>query len=95
MRSALLLLPLASALQPFRSTGTGLKPRAAATRLHAAASDADVAVVTHAAGRMGASLCAQLHESWEREGTPNWAQHEKLVIRAVAVSYTHLRAHET
>ena len=36
------------------------------TRLHASATTndkADVVVVTHAAGRMGASLCAQLHEA--------------------------------
>ena len=36
------------------------------TRLHATTApinDADVVVVTHAAGRMGASLCAQLHEA--------------------------------
>jgi methylmalonyl-CoA mutase cobalamin-binding subunit len=36
------------------------------TRLHAttaSSKDADVVVVTHAAGRMGASLCAQLHEA--------------------------------
>ena len=36
------------------------------TRLHANAATndaADVVVVTHAAGRMGASLCAQLHEA--------------------------------
>ena len=36
------------------------------TRLRATATQndaADVVVVTHAAGRMGASLCAQLHEA--------------------------------
>ena len=35
------------------------------TRLHASTTNdaADVVVVTHAAGRMGASLCAQLHEA--------------------------------
>ena len=39
------------------------------TRLHANAATndaADVVVVTHAAGRMGASLCAQLHEALTR-----------------------------
>ena len=44
--------------------------RTRSTRLHAttAASNenADVVVVTHAAGRMGASLCAQLHEALTR-----------------------------
>ena len=40
--------------------------RTRSTRLHATTAsnkDADVVVVTHAAGRMGASLCAQLHEA--------------------------------
>ena len=39
------------------------------TRLRATATQndaADVVVVTHAAGRMGASLCAQLHEALTR-----------------------------
>jgi len=48
---------------------TALQPPArptVKTRLHANAATndaADVVVVTHAAGRMGASLCAQLHEA--------------------------------
>ena len=48
---------------------TALQPPARPTmktRLHASAATndaADVVVVTHAAGRMGASLCAQLHEA--------------------------------
>ena len=40
--------------------------RTRSTRLRAttaSSKDADVVVVTHAAGRMGASLCAQLHEA--------------------------------
>ena len=50
-------------------TTTALQPPARPTirtRLHASAAtndNADVVVVTHAAGRMGASLCAQLHEA--------------------------------
>eukprot|EP00629_Pelagomonadales_sp_RCC1024_P015982 CAMPEP_0119290532 /NCGR_PEP_ID=MMETSP1329-20130426/40874_1 /TAXON_ID=114041 /ORGANISM="Genus nov. species nov., Strain RCC1024" /LENGTH=175 /DNA_ID=CAMNT_0007291353 /DNA_START=55 /DNA_END=579 /DNA_ORIENTATION=+ len=40
-------------------------------------------VVTHAAGRMGTSLVAQLHESWTAEA-PAWAAgREGLVVRAV------------
>ena len=48
---------------------TALQPPARPTiktRLHATTApdnNADVVVVTHAAGRMGASLCAQLHEA--------------------------------
>ncbi len=40
--------------------------RTRSTRLRATTAsneNADVVVVTHAAGRMGASLCAQLHEA--------------------------------
>ena len=58
-QSVLTLLVTTTALQrPARPT---IK-----TRLHANAATndaADVVVVTHAAGRMGASLCAQLHEA--------------------------------
>lgn len=76
-----LLLTAATALQPSRTTRSAGPATLKAAK--ATSADADVVVVTHAAGRMGASLCAQLHESWEREGTPNWASHDKLVIRAV------------
>ena len=42
-----------------------------------------VVVVTHAAGRMGTSLVAQLHESWELLDPPPWASAGDLVVRAV------------
>ena len=57
-RSALVLATVAALQRPARP--------AIKTRLHATTAsnkDADVVVVTHAAGRMGASLCAQLHEA--------------------------------
>ena len=58
-----------SVLATLLATTTALQPPARPTiktRLHASTATndkADVVVVTHAAGRMGASLCAQLHEA--------------------------------
>ena len=57
-RSALVLATVAALQRPARPT---IKTRLHATT--ASSKDADVVVVTHAAGRMGASLCAQLHEA--------------------------------
>ena len=55
---AILLLGATALLQPSRPTlGTRLRATTASNE------NADVVVVTHAAGRMGASLCAQLHEA--------------------------------
>ena len=57
-RSALVLATVAALQRPARPT-IKTRLRATATQNDAA----DVVVVTHAAGRMGASLCAQLHEA--------------------------------
>ena len=53
------LLLGATALQPPARPTIKTRLRATATQNDGA----DVVVVTHAAGRMGASLCAQLHEA--------------------------------
>ena len=58
-QSVLTLLLAATALQP--PARPAIKTRLRATT--ASSKDADVVVVTHAAGGMGASLCAQLHEA--------------------------------
>ena len=58
-RSVLTLLLGATALQPPARPTIKTRLRATATQNDGA----DVVVVTHAAGRMGASLCAQLHEA--------------------------------
>ena len=58
-KSVLTLLLGATALQrpAHRTRSTRLRATTASNE------NADVVVVTHAAGRMGASLCAQLHEA--------------------------------
>ena len=57
-RSALVLATVAALQRPaHRTRSTRLRATTASSK------DADVVVVTHAAGRMGASLCAQLHEA--------------------------------